>query len=130
MQDTQHYLVAHRQAMNLMVKLQIFLNYLFIYYFLILADDKLLMFCTARPELQPHYPQMKRMRCLTSFNFPCTRIKSTNCQGVKTDKFNFGQREAKHDPGSTIYRAKPCNEQIELHSMVTLQKPAGDNYFH
>ena len=31
---------------------------------------------------------------------------------------------------SMIYQAKPCNEQNELHSMVTLQKPAGDNYFH
>ena len=31
---------------------------------------------------------------------------------------------------STIYQAEPCNEQIELHSIVTLQKPAGDNYFH
>ena len=31
---------------------------------------------------------------------------------------------------STIYRAKPCNEQIELHSMMTLQNPTGDNYFH
>ena len=57
----------------------------------------------------------------------CTRIKSTKCQGAETDIFKFGQRKAKQ---STIYRAKPCNEQIDQHSMVTLHKPAGDNYFH
>ena len=98
-----------------MVKLQ----FLFIYYFLILAHDNLLIFCTARPELQPHYPHIKRMRCLTSLNFPQTLVLELKAHTAKEQRqINLILANAKQ---STIYRAKLCNEQIELHSMVTLQ---------
>ena len=86
------------------------------------------MFCTARLELQLHYPQMKRMRCLTTFNFPQTFVLELKAQTAKEQRqINLILANAKQ---STTSRAKPCNEQIELHSKVTLQKPAGDNYFH
>ena len=104
--------------MNLMVKLKNFTK--------ILADDKLLIFCTARQELQPHYKQTKE--CLVKFQFcpnACTRTISTNCKGAKTDKFNFGQRKAKHD-----FRAKPLQRTDGAAFDGDTAKPAGDNYFH
>ena len=63
----------------------------------------------------------KTMRCLTSFNFPQTLVLELKAQTAKEQRqINLTLANAKQ---STIYRAKPYNEQIELHSMVTLQNP-------